>query len=396
MTSEISNAPSQTPGSYAGDRVIYDADSHVFEDPDFYKAFAEPGLEDTLPEIFRGGFTEEGYRESVSNRSPEPPTSAAELLSKRLWSGHGAFDPEERSLAMDLLGFRGQLVFDSFFRSPLAEAEREGDMDRLHALAKTHNRALIAFCEDDSRLLPAGYLPMADLERVDQFAAEAIDLGCRALQIAADCPPGHSPSHAALDPVWERLAEAGVPLVLHLAGGRLPTTDYRRNGRDREQAFYGGDGPITSFEYLAAANPVMEILSVLAIDGVFDRIPNLRVMVLEYGACWVPGFLRFLDSAQIAFSRAEKRLQAQSLKLSESVRRAVRVGAFTHEDLKWILGAAEGACDDMFMFFSDYPHIEGNRDPIAKFDAHLVDASPATTDKFYRGNFVDALGGTVG
>ena len=37
--------------TYAGDRVLYDADTHIMELPDFLKKFADPDVRDLLPEV---------------------------------------------------------------------------------------------------------------------------------------------------------------------------------------------------------------------------------------------------------------------------------------------------------------------------------------------------------
>ena len=47
------------------------------------------------------------------------------------------------------------------------------------------------------------------------------------------------------------------------------------------------------------------------------------------------------------------------------------------------------------MFSSDYPHVEGGRRPIERFEASLGDASEAVRDAFYRTNFLDLLGPTA-
>jgi len=43
---------------------------------------------------------------------------------------------------------------------------------------------------------------------------------------------------------------------------------------------------------------------------------------------------------------------------------------------------------DLYLFSSDYPHIEGGRNPIARFEKSLGDRSNATRDKFYAENFL--------
>jgi predicted TIM-barrel fold metal-dependent hydrolase len=44
------------------------------------------------------------------------------------------------------------------------------------------------------------------------------------------------------------------------------------------------------------------------------------------------------------------------------------------------------------MFSSDYPHVEGGRKPIERFEASLGDASEAVRDRFYKDNFLDLMG----
>ena len=41
--------------TYAGDRLILDADSHLMELPDFLTAHADPGAGDLLPTVWRDG-----------------------------------------------------------------------------------------------------------------------------------------------------------------------------------------------------------------------------------------------------------------------------------------------------------------------------------------------------
>ena len=41
----------------------------------------------------------------------------------------------------------------------------------------------------------------------------------------------------------------------------------------------------------------------------------------------------------------------------------------------------------LYMFSSDYPHIEGGRAPIARFEAGLAGVGEAVKDAFYAGNF---------
>jgi hypothetical protein len=43
---------------------------------------------------------------------------------------------------------------------------------------------------------------------------------------------------------------------------------------------------------------------------------------------------------------------------------------------------------ELYLFSSDYPHIEGGRDPIKRFERALGERPAAIRDKFYAENFL--------
>lgn len=383
--------------TYAQGREIQDADSHIFESPDFYFPFMEKAVREKADPLYSAssGFTAENFAAAAARHNDPEFLKEREgaLMQRKLWEAMGAFQREDRSKAMDLLGFRRQIVYDSFLRLQLREYEQGEDMDFLYGLARAHVRAMLDFCGDDERLVAAGYVPLADPERSVAHMKFALESGCKAVTLAVDCPTRQSPSHKDLDPMWAMAAEAGVPIMYHLGGGRKPSDVFGVTGRRQDKGYAGGDGTFTSVQYLGAPLPFIETLNVLIIDGVLDRYPKLRLGVVEYGADWVPGWMRFLDSAMAAYRKTEERLQLLDLKLSDYVRRQVRFAPFHFEDTGWIIREA-GA--EVVLFSSDYPHKEGGRDPIAKFDASLdaYGISEADRQKFYTGNFDDLMGGT--
>jgi uncharacterized protein len=377
-------------------RDMQDADSHIFETPDFYYPFMDKAVLSKAQPLYSGssGFTASHFNEAVAKHK-EPQFVASresELMQRKLWDAMGAFDRDDRSKALDLLGFKRQIVYDSFLRLQLREYEQGDDMDFLYGLARAHVRAMVNFCSGDERLIAAGYVPLADPARSVEAMKFALDQGCKAVTMAVDCPRDHSPSHAALEPVWAMAAEAGVPIMYHLGGGRKPSSAFSRTGRREDKGYAGGDGTFTSVEYLGAPLPFIETMNALVIDGVMERNPKLRFGVVEYGAAWVPGWLHFMDSAMAAYRRAEERLQMLPLKLSDYVRRQVRFAPFHFEETGWIMREA-GA--EIVLFSSDYPHKEGGRDPIAKFEASLdaYGIGDEDRERFYTRNFDDLMGG---
>jgi predicted TIM-barrel fold metal-dependent hydrolase len=130
----------------------------------------------------------------------------------------------------------------------------------------------------------------------------------------------------------------------------------------------------------------------MIIDGVLDRFPELRVGVIEQGGSWLPGWMRAMDSAHDAFRKNEERLQALTLRPSEYVHRQVRVTPYPHEDTGWII---EQSGDEICMFSSDYPHVEGGRNPLARFGNSIERLTDAARQRFYCDNFVDLMGSAL-
>ena len=67
----------------------------------------------------------------------------------------------------------------------------------------------------------------------------------------------------------------------------------------------------------------------------------------------------------------------------------VRVTPYPHEPAGWII---KNAGPEVAMFSSDYPHVEGGRNPLRRFDASLAGRSDAERRAFYCDNFVDFMG----
>ncbi len=47
--------------------------------------------------------------------------------------------------------------------------------------------------------------------------------------------------------------------------------------------------------------------------------------------------------------------------------------------------------DRLYLFSSDYPHIEGGRHPLGRFGKTLEGAPSTTLDRFYSENFADVF-----
>lgn len=380
---------------YASGRVIHDADAHIMEVPGFLERHLEAKHRASVTDAalfprregFHGHLRDEHRADSGTAEVDE-----TQIMLRKNWDALGAYAAQDRPRSIDLLGFASQLMFTTALLNYSSVLEGGRDVDLAYAVARAHTRHMVEFCAVDRRLLPTGYVPLIDFERTARAAREAIDTGAKALLIPSRCPDGHSPSHIAFDPLWAAAQEAGLPIVFHVGGGgKLLEDAYFENGLPPVPDFHGGDDNFRSIDYMAIAYPPMKALTALIVDRVLDRFPNLKIGVIEQGASWVPGWMRNMDSAHNAFYKNEERLQKMSLKPSEFVRRQVRVTPYPHEDTGWIIA---NSGDEVCLFSSDYPHVEGGRNPIKRFEASMDAAGIGERRKqrFYCDNFVDLMG----
>jgi len=380
--------------TYAGDRQILDADSHVMELADFLDEHIDPAQRNRLRRGAIEAFApllENAMAGAAARRSDSTAAAVAEerLLKDKGWLALGAFDPDERSRVLDLLGFDGQLVFATFATTMFVGR----DLDRLYAGSAAQNRAMVEFCSSDDRLYPVAFVPLVDPARAVAVATETIDNGCAAVMVPSTVAGERAPTHPDLDGFWDTLSEANVPFVLHVGGG----------GRLMDPAFHNNDMPVTdhlgggenvrSKDYLAIPHSPALFLGILIYDGLFDRFPKLRGGCIEQGAGWVVSWLRQLDYGQRAFKRTEEPLRRLQLAPSEYVRRHLKFTPYPGEPVGWMI---EQAGPELFMFSSDYPHPEGGKDPLAKFKEELRNTGVEAETRFYSGNMSELLSGATG
>ena len=377
---------------YVENQIVHDADSHLMELPncldDFIEARFKPAYH-ALAKV-QGGRLPKWARECVAQQSdPEFRAGAAEnILLRKNQQAMGAFTRADRPPALDQLGFASQLVFTTFCLGNFG-LDQGSDMDLCYAAATAHNRMMTDFCAVDRRLLATCYVPLADIARAPEAAREAIALGAKALLVPSRCPGGHSPSHIGFDPVWAQAQEAGIPILFHVGGERKLEGAYFENGQPRVKDFHGGEENFTSVSFMAIPDAVQQTLAAMIIDGVMDRFPRLKFGAIELGASWLPSWMRFMDSAHAAFYKNEERLHKLSAPPSEIVRRQVRVTPYPHEDTGWIIAnSGEAVC----LFSSDFPHVEGGRNPLKRFNDSLAGRSQSAIDGFFHDNFIDLMG----
>jgi predicted TIM-barrel fold metal-dependent hydrolase len=382
--------------TYAGDRILYDADTHIMELPDFLKKFADPEIRDELPLVDYGRslVTDEEVAIIVDNGSQHSDEHKESLiaLGDRMITevkeiqALGAFDKHDRVIANDMLGFKKQLVFPTHsLHMPFSPNPKIEDKIR-YGGARAHNRHMADFCSIDDRLMGVAAIPMENPERALKEVQWSLDNGLEAMWVPHRLAGDRSPTHIDFNPMWALLQEAQVPVVFHVGGNPLQLRpEWNNNGRTVTKDWMGGGENVRARDAAVLHQGIETYISMMILDGVLEDFPNLKFASVELGAGWVPEMLVRLDHVHGAYSRVDERLKSFKRKPSEQVREQFGFTPFVFENVARLI---EQSNDDLYLFSSDYPHTEGGRDPIARFESCMKDVPQASIDKFNSGNFL--------
>jgi len=382
---------------YAPDnRPFYDADSHIMELPDFLQRYADPDLRDQMPAASYSAslVTDEEVAVIMSRGGRHSADHVAELfgLGDRLIETSkeiqalGAFDGGERSRALDMLGFKKQLVFathsvyTSFWPSPKISPRLR------YGAARAHNRHMVDFCAHDSRLMGVAIVPLEEPQLALEELDFAIKSGLKAVWVPHHSCGGRSPGHVDFDRFWATLADSGIPFALHVGGSPLQLApEWTNNGKPPARDWMGGGENVRTKDAAVLHQGPETFLSMMLIDGVFERFPRLRGASVELGAGWVPSLLTRLEWVVRNWSKVDESVAKFKRPPSQQLTEQMAFTPYVFEDVGALIDQSN---PDLYLFSTDYPHTEGGRNPIARFEKSLDFRSEGVRDRFYSENFL--------
>ena len=378
-------------------RSFYDADSHIMELPDFLQKYADPGLRAEMPAVSysasivtdeevavimaRGGRHSDEHLAELKGMGDELIARSKEIQAL------GAFDPGERSTAMDMLGFKRQLVFATHSVALPFSPSSKVDPRLRYGAARAHNRHMADFCAADPRLMGVAIIPLDDTA----LAIVELDFvleqpGLKAVWIPHRPSADKSPGHVDLDQFWARLEESGTPFVLHVGGAPLNTAKaWNNTGRAPTKDWLGGGENLRTKDIALLHAGPEAFVSMLVLDGVLECFPRLRGASVELGAGWVPSMLTRLDWVVQHWGRADANVAGFKRTPREQIGAQMAFTPFVFEEVGAFI---DQSGEHLYLFSSYYPHIEGGRNPIARFEAALGERAPSVRDHFYAENFL--------
>jgi predicted TIM-barrel fold metal-dependent hydrolase len=293
-------------------------------------------------------------------------------------------DREARLATMDSQGLDAVLLFPTLGCG--VEQALAQDVPATMASLTAFNRWL----EDDwgysheDRIIAAPMISLADpaaaLTEVDRVLA----LGARVVHMRpAPVPTGQrkgrslgDPLH---DPVWARLADAGVPVAFHLGDSGYNAMVSAPWGGAEEFAPFRA--PDLLGQVIIGDRAIHDTMASLIVGGVFTRHPDLKVASIENGSDWVyplaKGLRKLANRAPWLF--AEDPL--------DTIRRHIWVTPYYEEDLRKL---ADTIGVERVLFGSDWPHGEGLAEP-ASFTDELTAFSPDEVHRIMRANCAELV-----
>lgn len=267
----------------AGTRII-SADSHMLEPDCWVDRFPEP-LKDQAP---RMAFRDGGYQLSIAGKPMTPPAQAQHLF-EAMEGAPGLTDIKARLADLDIEGVEKELIFPQRLFGLFMFGEM---MNRPETFAAYNAHIAEACAAGEGRLFPVMvpnyWDPAGARDSVERCAA----LGARCLMVPIK--PGKNIygeavhyNDPALDPLWEAIADSGIPLAFHI-GEAIPS------------AAPGAAGTFV----LTQMQGFRHIWGQLVFGGVFDRFPALQVVFVEGGLCWVASMIHDADMIYESFPTA--------------------------------------------------------------------------------------------
>src|SRR5260370_20977147 len=101
-------------------------------------------------------------------------------------------------------------------------------------------------------------------------------------------------------------------------------------------------------------------------EGVLQRFPQLRSVVLEIGCGWLPAWMERADEKYEVFSFATKMSQKPSQLFREHCWISTETDETTIPEVIRMLGGAS-----RMLCATDYPHVDSHPDPLPTLPEHI-------------------------
>jgi predicted TIM-barrel fold metal-dependent hydrolase len=345
--------------------ILVSGDSHAVPPPELWPEYVEAQYHDYLPGMHEDN---ERYTQLLGLFAKFSPETLAVIDRQGAWQSGGylgCWDVDVRLGEMDREGVAAEFVYpgDPRALSPLSPQFRPLPQDVVAAGTRAYNRwAVDAFGPANDRILCVGD-PATQVD-LDSVLAELDWIAEHGF--AGAYVPGYFhredtplPHDAFWDPLWARLTQHGLPAVIHAGYGQKQCEFFngvealRRNMEAEGRNDLLAEIINNADRFFSKDMRPRQAMWQLMLGGVFDRHPELKLMITEVRGDWLPETLGHLDDVfeahrdDLPATRRPSEIWREHCLVSLSFVHKAEV-AMRHE-----IGL------ETIFFGRDYPHAEG-------------------------------------
>ena len=267
----------------ARDYKVISVDGHLEIKPDQWRDWVEPKHRERAP---RSTEINGATAFIVENAPPYLRTDHNPGTPPELWTLEeyvryedmaGAGPPEQRIEEQDQDGIDAEVLFTG---SGINLANNIVDDDAYLAVIRGYNEFLAKqYCATDpDRLIGLGVIPRRGVDHAVAELEHCAEIGLKGVVLSA-YPNGSDRLTPQDDKFWQAVSESGLALCVH---GGLQTRG-------------GGDYLPTRLTIPVGRRACAVTPLVLAIEGVFDKFPKLKLFFGETDIGWIPFFMDQVD-----------------------------------------------------------------------------------------------------
>ena len=352
-------------------------DSHFLEPADLWSSSLPKDLADRTPRSVKDedGAFETVHVDGQSFRRKLPTPKQQEFLAKSAAS-KGVGDMDARLVDLDNEGIWAEVVFPSLgmwnacFRDPklLKEVMRVSNDWAWDTISKKSNRMVVT-----------AQVSMLSIEDAVEELERCANTGFRAVFLPTT-PPSALPDYNRneWEPFWAAAERANMVVAFHIG-----TDPFDMSTDEIGVTFRGPGGAILN--YTETTYSGQRAATKMVASGALDRHPNLKVLISEGGATWVP-FLG--DRMNEAFRQHSMSVRPQLSRPPKEILMEQVYTSFQHDETAVAAMTAMGY--NNVMWGSDYPHMEGTFGHTQETLHQLFDGvEPKVVDRITQGAFFE-------
>ena len=322
-------------------------DSHFLEPDDLWRSNLPPALAELMPRSVKDadGEYETVHVDGQSFRRKLPGKAQLEFMEASS-RAPGAADVTQRIVDLDGEGIWGEVIFPSLGMWNASFRTRHA---LKAAIEVSNDWAADTIIKASPRFVPTAQVSMLSIDDAVAELDRTAAIGFRAVFLPTTPPDSVKDYHYDdWEPFWATAEAANVVVAFHIGTDPVDMA----GGETIGVAYRGPGGAILNYTEttFSGQRAAMKMVA----SGALDRHPNLKVLISEGGATWVP-FLG--DRMTEGYRQHHMMVRPKLSRTPKEILYSQVYASFQHDETAVAAVTAMGYRN--VMWGSDYPHMEG-------------------------------------